>query len=310
MSRVLTCPPLVIARNRASVRNLVESTKLERITIDSINPLRIEKKEKKEKREHKKVKEKKERREHEKVKNLEKSHKHSSKKAHDTHKQQILSSKKVSDESDELEKSGLTQELEEPQTHLGYLSDGSQNSKKRNRDDSPPPVESLIKAARVAGNPLRIRLIFKKPKAEVSALPREDLVCSTLVAKPLCHQDVITSSIPCPKISKPEQNLPSTSVAAIDETRKRKKHKPSKEDRYNALFDDWTPSSICLADVTGSKDDDDDWLFGKKTEMMPKPKAAVEIDEDMQMRPVDSSWPRAQFMSQVGMYSLPYAVPF
>lgn len=57
----------------------------------------------------------------------------------------MLSSKKMSDESDQLEKSGLTEELEEPQNQLGYLSDGSQNSKKRKRDDSSPAVESLIK---------------------------------------------------------------------------------------------------------------------------------------------------------------------
>ncbi|XP_010428636.1 PREDICTED: uncharacterized protein LOC104713249 [Camelina sativa] len=288
MSRVLTCPPLVLARNQASVRNLVESTKLERVTHDSKNPLhRIEKKEKKEKRKHTKET-----------------------KGEKSHKQQILLSKKVSDESDQLEKSGLTEELEASQNHHGYLSDGSQNSKKRNREDSPPPVESLIKAAPVAGNPLRIRLVLKKPKAEAPVPPREDLVCSTSVAKPLSHQDVIASSVSCPKISEPEQNLPSTSVAAIDETKKRKKHKPSKEDRYNALFDDWTPSSICLADITSSMEDDDDWLFGKKTQVMPKPKAAVKIDEDMKMRPSDSSWPRAQLLSEVGIYSLPYTVPF
>ncbi|XP_010419219.1 PREDICTED: uncharacterized protein LOC104704909, partial [Camelina sativa] len=271
------------------VRNLVESTKLERITLDSINPLhRIEKKEKK--------------RTHKKETKEEKSHKASSREAH---KLQILSSKKVSDESDQLEKSGLTEELEASQNHHGYLSDGSQNSKKRNREDSPPPVESLIKAAPVAGNPLRIRLVLKKPNADVPVLPREDLVS---VAKPLSHQDVIASSVSCPKISEPEQNLPSTSV--VDETKKRKKHKPSKEDRYNALFDDWTPSSISLADITCSKNDDDDWLFGKKTQMMPKPKAADKIDEEMMMGTGDSSWPRAQLLSEVGIYSLPYTVPF
>lgn len=43
------------------------------------------------------------------------------------------------------EKSGVTEELEGPQNQLGYLSDGSQNSKKRKRDVSPPAVESVIK---------------------------------------------------------------------------------------------------------------------------------------------------------------------
>ncbi|CAL9240810.1 unnamed protein product [Arabidopsis halleri] len=296
MSRVLTCPPLVFARNQASVHNLVESTKLERITLDSKKAHRIEKKEKR----IEKIGTK-----------LPKSHKHSIKAADNHHKLVFLPSKKVSEESVQLEKSGLTEELEEPQNHLGYLSDGSQNSKKRNRDGSPAAVDSLIKATPVAGKPLRIRLIFKKPKDELPALPREDPICpSTTVAKSLSHQDVITSSISGSKTSELEENLPSTSVAAaIDETKKRKKHRPSKEDQYNALFDGWTPSSICFAD-SSSNDNSDDWLFGNKTQEMLKPKAAVKIADDMMMKPGDSSWHRAQFLSEVGIYSLPYTVPF
>lgn len=150
-------------------------------------------------------------------------------------------------------------------------------------------------------------MIFKKPKEEVPVLPREGLVCSTTVAKTLSHQDVITSSISASEL---EENLLSTSgAAAIDETKKRKKHRPSKEDQYNALFDGWTPSSICFAD-SSSNDNGDDWLFGNKTQEMLKPKAAVKIADDMMMKPGDSSWPRAQFLSEVGIYSLPYTVPF
>ncbi|AEE35766.1 DNA ligase [Arabidopsis thaliana] len=297
MSRVLTCPPLVFARNHVGVQNLVESTKLKRITLDSKKAHRIEKKEKKEKRKEKKETKR------------EKSHKHSIKATDNHHKLIFLPSKKVSDESDSLEKSGLTDELEEPQKHLGYLSDGSQNSKKRIRDDSPPAVESLIKAAPVAGKPLRIRMVFKKPKEEVPTLPREAVVCSTTVAKSLSHQDVITSSISSSKTSELEKNLPSTSIAAIDETKKRKKHRSSKEDQYNALFDGWTPPSMCIADAS-SNDNGDYWLFGNKTQEVLKPKAAVKVDDDTMMRPGDSSWPRAQFLSEVGIYSLPYTVPF
>lgn len=165
----------------------------------------------------------------------------------------------------------------------------------------------VFAAARVAGNPLRIRLIFKKPKVDdVPALPREDLVCSTSVAKSLSHQDVITSS----KTSEPEESLPSVSSAALVETKKIKKHRSSKEDRYNALFDDWTPPSLCFTDDSLSKDDDDEWLFGNKTQKMLHPKAPVKIDEVMNMRHGDSSWPRAQFLPEVGIYSLPYTVPF
>ncbi|KAL1190084.1 hypothetical protein V5N11_025861 [Cardamine amara subsp. amara] len=281
MSRVFTCPPVLIARNQASRQNLVESTKIGRNIIDSKKTYSIEKKERKEERKHKKERK------------GDKSRKHSSRKGLDglKHKQQFL-------ESDQLEKSSLTEELEQPQNHLGYLSDGSQNSKKRKRDISPPAVESPIpiKAASVAGNPLKIRLILKKPKVDVPVLPQEDVVCSTSGTKPLSNQDVIT---------KPEDSLPSASAVAIAETKKIKKHRPSKEDRYNALFDDWTPSSICFVD-----DSKDDWLFGNKTQKMLNPKTAVKIDEVMNMRLGDSSWPRAQFLPEVGIHSLPYTVPF
>ncbi|KFK42025.1 hypothetical protein AALP_AA2G202400 [Arabis alpina] len=302
---------VLILRNKPSGQNLVESTKLERIDYDSKTARRKEKKEKKERRKLKKEKH-------------EKSHKHSSRKLDN-------SSKNVSDESELLEKSGLTEELEEAQNQLGYLSDGSQNSKKRRRVDSPPAVQSLVKVAAtpVAGNPLRIRLVFKKkeavptlpqenlcstlvaPKEAVPTLPQQDLVCSTSVAKPL---DVIVNSVSCSKVSEPEANLPSTSAAALVETKSRKKHKPSKEERYNALFDGWTPPSIGFGGDFSLKDDDESWLFGKKTQEKVNPKAGIKTGEDMTMSLCraggESSWPKAQFLSEVGIYSLPYSVPF
>ncbi|KAJ0255891.1 Uncharacterized protein HA466_0089340 [Hirschfeldia incana] len=299
-------PSIVIARNQASVQNLVESTKIERIVTDSKSALRKEKQEKKERRKHKKEKREKS------------SHKHSSKKADDgVHKKLLCPSSKSPGVS---EKSGVTEELEGPQNQLGYLSDGSQNSKKRKRDASPPAVESIVKAVPVAGKPLRIRLTFKKPPKVESPLPREDVVtCSTtscaeslnlkapqaVVCEPVLN--VLPSAIEeSKKICEPELNVPSTSQAALVETKKSKKHKPSKEDRYNALFDDWTPLSSTAMEVDSSSDD---WLFGSKTKERRNCKAAVENDGSVRTSS-DSSWPRAQLLSQVGIYSLPYTVPF
>ncbi|CAN6938652.1 unnamed protein product [Brassica oleracea] len=290
-------PSIVIARNQASGQNLVDSTKLARIVNDSKTSLPKEKKDKKERRKHRTEK-------------REKSHRHSSKKS--------SKSPGVS------EKSGVTEELEGPQNHLGYLSDGSLNSNKRKRDVSPPAVESLIKVVPVAGKPLRIRLTFKKPKVE-SPLPQEDVVsCSTSGSDSLiparstvCEPELNVPSTSealieeTKKICEPEVNVPSTSEAAIaGEVKKRRKHKPSKEDRYNALFDDWTPISTTAMEVDFSSKDDDDWLFGgSRTKERRNCKAANKIDEDVRTSS-DSSWPKAQFLSQVGIYSLPYTVPF
>ncbi|KAJ4883869.1 Uncharacterized protein Rs2_33962 [Raphanus sativus] len=296
-------PSIVISRNHASGQNLVESTKIERIVTDSKTKSLKEKKDKKERRKHKKEK-------------REKSHKHSSKKADDdVHKKQQCPSNKSPGVS---EKSGVTEELEGPQNQLGYLSDGSQNSKKRKRDVSPPAVESVIKAAPVAGKPLRIRLLFKKPKVESPPLPREDAAaCSTSGAQSL-------KQAPQAAVCEPVLSVPSTSQAVIEETKKicepqvkvpsasvaaRKKHKPSKEDRYNALFDDWTPTSSIDMLVDSSSTNDEDWLFGSRTKERTSRKEADKSDEDVRTSS-DSSWPRAQFLSQVGIYSLPYTVPF
>lgn len=237
------------------------------------------------------------------------------------HKKQLCPSNKSPGVS---EKSGVTEELEGPQNQLGYLSDGSQNSKKRKRDVSPPAVESVIKAAPVAGKPLRIRLLFKKPKVE-SPLPQEGAVdCSTSGAKSLnqapqaavCDPELSVPSTfqavieETKKLCEPEVKVPSVaSAAAISETKKRKKHKPSKEDRYNALFDDWTPPSSIAMEFESSSTNDDDWLFGSRRKERTNCKEAVKNDEDVRTSS-DSSWPRAQFMSQVGIYSLPYTVPF
>ena len=100
-----------------SLKPFILILKIARIVNDSKTSLPKEKKDK-ERRKQKKEK-------------REKSHKHSSKKS--------SKSPGVS------EKSGVTEELDGPQNHLGYLSDGSQNSNKRKRDCSPPAVESVVK---------------------------------------------------------------------------------------------------------------------------------------------------------------------
>ena len=91
--------------------------KIERPIVDS---KKLHRKEKKEKKKEKKLKKEK--------KSLE---------------QKYSTTKTVSYESEQLEKSCLTEEYEQPQ--VGYLSDGSQNSKKRRRETSPAVVESQIK---------------------------------------------------------------------------------------------------------------------------------------------------------------------
>lgn len=216
-------------------------------------------------------------------------------------KLQYFPTKQVSDE--EVEKSCLTEEV-----HVGYLSDGSQNSKKRSREAS-PVVESLIKATSVAGNPLRLRIVYKKPKEAEVVAPQEACVCSTSGSE---------SPIQIPSsVSVPEQNLLSTSIESDNivissESKKRKKHhKPSKETRYNTLIDVSGP--LCFSLVDEDSSNCDDWLVGTRRQESTSTKA-IKNNEDVVMNlqsSVDScSFPRAQFLSDVGVYSLPYTVLF
>ncbi|XP_010459692.1 PREDICTED: DNA ligase 1 [Camelina sativa] len=305
MSRYFTTPPPVYARNWANSQNLVESTKIEREIVSQ----KVHRKEKKEKTKDKKEK---------KVKDEKKSlklyfpAKQVSDESEQLEKKSLklyIPAKQVSDESEQLEKSCLTEEHE--QLHqIGYLSDGSQNSKKRSRETSPAVVESQIKAAPVAGNPLRIRFLLKKPK-EAEVVPQEDRVCSTSGTERLIE---VPSSVSLPKTCDHDVNLLSTSlesdkITIPSESKKRKKHKKSKESRYNSLFDGWVPPCLSLEEDNSNSDD---WLFG--TSRQASSKASIKSDEDMimnlQTSEEDCSFPRARFLSEVGIFSLPYTVPF
>ncbi|KAL1199215.1 hypothetical protein V5N11_005209 [Cardamine amara subsp. amara] len=273
MSRYFTSPPPVYARNWAYGQNLVESTKI-------VDTKKVHRKEKKEKRKDKKLK-----------------------KERSLKKQLYFSTKQVSDESEQVEKSCLTVEA-----HVGYLSDGSQNSKKRSRVAS-PVVESQIKATTVAGNPLRIRFVFKEQKVAEVVVPQEDRLCSTSGTK---RPIELLSSVPVPKTTDHNENMLSTEVFMVEipsESKKRKKHKPSKESRYNTFIDEWVAPCISLGEDDSNCDD---WLFGTRRHENTSIKAIKNNEVVMNLKSsVDSSsFRRAQFLSDVGIFSLPYTVLF
>ncbi|KAF8053651.1 hypothetical protein N665_1387s0009 [Sinapis alba] len=218
MSRYFKSPPPVYARNWAKGQNLVESTKIERPILAS---KKVHSKEKKERKKQKNEK---------------------------TIEHLYLPTKQVCDESEQqLERSCLTEE------HEKYLSDGSQDSKKRRREAS-PAVDSNIKATPVTGNPLRIRFVFKKPKeAEVVVpqVPQEDLICSTSGYDRLSKTSTSVSGHDEFLLS---TSLESDKTAILSESKKKKKHRISKESRYSSLFDESAPPSL-------SMEEDDDWFF-------------------------------------------------
>ncbi|XP_009149500.1 uncharacterized protein LOC103872811 isoform X1 [Brassica rapa] len=272
MSRYFTSPPPVYARNWANGQNLVESTKIERQIVTSKKVHRKEKKDIKKEKKQKQTNEK-------------------------TIEHLYLPTKQVSDESEQLEKSCLTEE------HEKYLSDGSQSSKKRRRDAS-PSVESNIKATPVTGNPLRIRFVFQKPKeAElvVPQAPQEVLVCSTSGTE-------ISSSVSGHDGNLLPASLASDETAILSELKKKKKHKTSKESRYSSLFDE--PVLPCLS-IEEDSSNSDDWLLGARRQKNVSTKSAMNEDMVINMqKSAESCFPSSQFLSEVGIFSLPYTVLF
>ncbi|CAN8312652.1 unnamed protein product [Cochlearia groenlandica] len=271
MSQYFRSPPPVYARNWAKSQNLVESTKIERQIVLS-------------KKTHQKEKKKK-------VIKIQKSAKFI--------KPLIFPiTKLVSEESEQLERSCLTEE----HNHLGYLSDGSQDSNKRRKKAS-PSVECNVKATMPVVKPLRIRFVFKKPK-EVEVVPREDPhVCSTSGNN---HFVAKTSPVSVLDESLLSTSLKTDGALTLSESKKRKSHRTSKESRYNKLFDEWVP--LC-----NSMEEDDCNFSGRGQKSAPPTIASITKDEDMTKNvhvSGDSYFPKANFLSEVGIFPLPYTVPF
>ena len=215
-----------------------------------------------------------------------------------------LPAKQVCDESEQLERSCLTEE------HDKYLSDGSQDSKKRGREASPAVESNNIKATPVTGNPLRIRFVFKKPKEAsevvvVPQVPQEDLVCSTSGSVQPCS---ISSSVSVHSENLLSASLESDKTAILSDSRKIKKHKTSKESRYSSLFDDSPPSFYMEEDGSNS---DDDWLLSARRQEKTSTKSTMNEDMVLNLQKSGNScFPSSQFLPEVGIFSLPYAVLF
>ncbi|XP_074273817.1 uncharacterized protein LOC141597305 [Silene latifolia] len=88
-----------------------------------------------------------------------------------------------------------------------------------------------------------------------------------------------------------------------------------KETLYNTLFQNLAPPTLMTEQVVGL-DDDDDWLFGKKDDQPAKKlRHSDDVQQPASMDNLSCSGsavlqPRAHFLSDVGIYALPFTVPF
>lgn len=200
------------------------------------------------------------------------------------------------EEAERVEKSSLTDELDEP---VCYLSDGTQSSNKRKRQASPSSTPSIT----IHKNILRIRLPSLKYRETDSSL-REGQAVGTLldssVQKAPDKQQCLTRS----KVDEASP-IAQFDASACNGTTFYEKKVPSPESLYKSLIEDWVPPPL-QAELNDS--DDEDWLFGRKQQSQGLKRLKSSNDEPCQ--PNSSLWPCAHFLSEAGIYALPYSIPF
>lgn len=154
-------------------------------------------------------------------------------------------------------------------------------------------------ATHAVSKPPRIRFVFKKPSKEAEVfLPREDRLCSTSGTD---QPSIVSSS----SVSAHDENLVSTSLendktAVPSESKKKKKHRISKETRYSSLFDE--PVLPCILMEVDFDNNSDDWLLGAR-----RHNNARMNEQDMvsnMHKSGDSCFPSPQFLPDVEIFSL------
>ncbi|KAL9224505.1 hypothetical protein vseg_000531 [Gypsophila vaccaria] len=247
-----------------------------------------------------------------------------------------------------LERSNLTEEHGRPvdTQNVSCSSDSTGNSGKRKRVDTYSSPASSIQGN---GNIIRIRLSSQKrdepskSQAELRPLPKsEPSICHAegipQVQEPPIHAASTSASTKHlvlgvdnlrPSHGKNVETLPPNDGPSTSGRVEESKELPSKklsshekkmlkrESLYNKLFQNLVPPGLATELVADQVDDEDDWLFGKKDEENPAKKLrGVDFNNTtthMDNLPCSTSTllqPRAHFLSDVGVYALPFTVPF
>ncbi|MCL7050542.1 hypothetical protein MKW94_009397 [Papaver nudicaule] len=289
------------------------------------------------KRESEKIK--KERKERKKEKSREKKHKKDktkesgdSQKKERSHEKRHKSDAKAGDslkrkepESEQLEKSCLTEEQGQPANtqNLYDSSDSTLNSNKRKRHSSPSP--SLSDVSRSSGNSVLIKLPLQKHKdtqlptsneqvcsvsgrTEIITIARDEFPslrackqsCSTSGRNELHAQDV---HVPTPPSSSSKSAAPSSAKPSSGS-----KSAPRGIDlQFRDLIENWVPPTL---QIYQTDFDDQEWLFEMKPQRRHEAKRLKPSSNDVDLCRGSSGWPRACYLPAADIYALPYTVPF
>lgn len=222
-------------------------------------------------------------------------------------------------ESEQLENSDLTEEHELPTvSSVCYLSDGTQSSNKRKRQDSMVDGSENPKKKIV----LRFKLAPKKQTEPDSSTIEQDNICpstgpetlaqerTVLGHKPLCHTNVQTKTEPEQLNLKPGLELPLSVLETEIRTEKNTSSPLKKaESVYRTLIEDWVPE-IPIHQFWQEDDEGHDWLFGSRKQQNKQESKRRKADLEESCWRSSTPWPQAQHLSEADMWALPYTVPF
>ncbi|CAN7032309.1 hypothetical protein HID58_029731 [Brassica napus] len=149
-------------------------------------------------------------------------------------------------------------------------------------------------STRVTGNLLRIRFVFKKPREAEVVVPQEDRVCSTSGTE-------ISSSVSGHDENLLPASLDSDKTAVFSESKKKKRN----------IRQAKNPGTVPCLSIEEDNSNSDDWLLGTRRQENVSTKSTMNEDMVMNLqKPGESCFPSSQFLSEVGIFSLPYTVLF
>ncbi|XP_061373286.1 uncharacterized protein LOC133315635 [Gastrolobium bilobum] len=309
MSRCLPFPPPGYVRNGSSGEALIESIKLQNE--------KAKKERKKEKRREKKAKRKE-------LKVQEGTFSHTS----DGTEFKLIELEKVKrekssgclqkgddNENVQLERSDITEEHDNSVATVGpFSSDSTQNSSKRKRSTSPcshdhgamvkirysirkhiEPEESKLED-RLGSSSKNVGTV--DPFAQDANGRYHQLRCVTNAERDQCPGN--SYSRHCEELQRSLDGAdPKTNMIEDESSRILSV--------YNSLFQNWVPPPLMC---DGFKSMDQDWLLSSELQNeRPVSKKAKHMNGALRCSS-PSLWPRAQYLPEIELYALPYAVPF
>ncbi|XP_038718626.1 uncharacterized protein LOC120011553 [Tripterygium wilfordii] len=219
-------------------------------------------------------------------------------------------SKGKEDDTEQLERSGLTEEHGMPVSSqsICYLSDGTQSSKKRKA--------SSTEGSDHRGNIVRIKLTLRKHK-EPDATVSGEQSCSTSGRAESNAQYEENTCTPdqkqwsCAKQSMARLDRVKCSglveVPGLDIRPKSYQNETQKvESLYRDLIEEWLPPPIQLDQESL---DDQDWLFGVRRQNGNGSKR-IAACQDVAQCLSPTLWPRAHYLPEADVFALPFIVPF